>query len=242
MTTASTTKRVSRGKARPTPVLSRDGLCLCIPVSACTHQGFRDWVKSDEFPEKLRVTFVDNEIYIDLSKEELETHAIVKSEVYRVLLNLNHDRKLGKFYLDGVLISNVAAAVSNNADGTFLLKSSIKSGRVRLVPHEKKQGQYLEIEGIPDWVMEIMSDSFVGKDARKLMIAYHQAGIPEYWLIDARKQDVIFQIYHWHKDGYVAAPERDGRQQSLIFSCWFRLVREKDDLGLWEYTLETRPD
>src|SRR5262245_43285486 len=85
---------------------------LRIPPTAFTHAGFRDWVKSDDFPDKLRVTYVDGEIYLDMSKEELETHAAVKAEISRVLMNLVVELDLGRFYLDGVLISNVEAAVS----------------------------------------------------------------------------------------------------------------------------------
>ena len=50
---------------------------------------FRWWVQSDAFPDHVRVTFLDGEIYLDMSKEELETHNKVKIEVLRVLLNLN---------------------------------------------------------------------------------------------------------------------------------------------------------
>jgi Uma2 family endonuclease len=237
------TASVSRKKpalASPKANGVADGLCLCMPVRAATLAGFRAWVTSDDFPEWVRVTFVDQEIYLDMSKEELETHAKVKAEVCRVLLNLAKELKTGDFYLDGVLISNEAAEFSNNPDALFVLLESIEKNRVRMLPREGEEGQFLEIEGTPDWVLEVISHSSVTKDTKKLRRAYHRAGIREYWLIDARGDTIDFQILYWRKKGYVAAPNRDGWQRSEVFGREFRLVRERNRLGRWEYTLEIR--
>ncbi len=232
----------ARQKMPPAVGRGRDnGLFLCIPASAHTLAGFRAWVLSDDFPEKgVRVTFISGEVYLDMSLEELETHAKVKSEVCRVLLNLNHESKLGILYLDGVLISNEEADVSNNPDATLLSRKSIRSGRVRQVPRKGEEGEYMEIEGTPDWVLEIVSKWSAKKDAQRLREAYHRAGIPEYWLINARGEAIDFQVLLWRKKGYTAAPVRDGWQKSRVFGREFRLARERDDLGLWEYTLEAR--
>jgi Uma2 family endonuclease len=240
MATVPTTRRQpppAPPKVRP----ESDRLSIRIPVSAATLAGFRAWVLSDAFPEYVRAAFIGQEIHLDMSKEELETHAAVKAEVCRVLLTLNHELKLGKFYLDGPLVTNEAAGVSNNPDATFVNRASIQSQRVRLVPREGEQGQYLEIEGTPDWVLEIVSDSSVQKDTQRLRAAYHCAGIREYWLIDARGEAIVFQILHWRKTGYAAAPHRGGWQRSRVFGRSFRLQRQRDDLGLWEYTLEVQP-
>jgi Uma2 family endonuclease len=215
--------------------------CVRIPRTAATLAGFRAWAKSDAIPEKVRVTFVDGEIYYDMSNEELETHNKPKIEVARVLLNLNRKRKRGNFYGDGVLVSNEEAEVSNNPDGTFLLRATIESRRVRLVPREGREGQYTEIEGAPDWVMEIVSNDSVRKDTVQLREAYHRAGISEYWLIDARGPKIDFQILHWRPDRYEPAPSQGGWQRSRVFDREFRLLRERDDMGLWEYTLQSRP-
>lgn len=219
-----------------------DGLCLHIPRSAFTHAGFRAWVKSDDFPEKVRATFVEQEIIIDMSNEEIETHVMVKGEVSRVLMNLNVELDLGRFYADGALISNVAAEVSNDPDAVFHTWSSLDRGRVRLVPRAGEAGQFLEIEGSPDWVLEVVSDSSVTKDTRKLLAAYHRAGIREYWLIDARGADIDFRILHWRKSGYKAAADENGWQRSRVFGRSFRLVREAARRGLWKYTLMVRSE
>jgi Uma2 family endonuclease len=237
---------LSAHRRTPSGVQSRNstdpGLCLRIPRSAFSLNGFREWVLSDEFPEKLRVTYVDGEIYLDMSKEELQAHAFVKAEIARVLLNLNREMDLGRFCLDGVLISNEKAEVSNNPDAVFMSWENLEAGRVRLVEGKRKQGQLMEIEGSPDWVLEILNDSSEKKDMKKLRAAYWRAGITEYWLVDAREPEIHFQILHWRKKGYVAAPVSVGRQHSRVFHGDFRLTRESSRLGLWEYTLEMRKE
>jgi Uma2 family endonuclease len=217
-----------------------DGLSLRVPTSAFTLAGFREWATADDFPERVRVTFFDGEILLDMSNEELETHVAVNTEITRALTNLNRELQLGKFYADGVLVSNEPGNVSNNPDALFVLRESLQTGRVRLVPRKGKEGQYVEVEGTPDWVLEVVSESSVHKDTARLREAYHRAGIPEYWLIDARGEEVVFQVLHRRKGGYTAAAVRDGWQRSRVFDRSFRLERQRDDLGLWEYTLQVR--
>jgi Uma2 family endonuclease len=227
----------------PAPVGSpADRLSVRIPASACTLAGFRAWATSDAFPEHVRASFLDEEIYLDMSNEDPETHVGVKTEIVRVLAALNRVLKLGKFYGDGLLVTNEAAGVSNNPDASFLSRDSLLTGRVRVVPREGREGRFVDIEGTPDWVLEVISDSSVENDTDRLRAAYHRAGIREYWLIDARGDDLVFQILHWRKTGYAAAPARDGWQRSRVFGRAFRLLRRRDDLGLWEYTLELRPE
>jgi len=215
-------------------------LCVRIPWSAATLAGFREWVKSDGFPEKVRVTYVDGEIYYDMSNEELETHNQPKVEVLRVLVNLNRRLKLGKCYGDGILLTHVAANVSNNPDATFIRRATLQSQRIRLVPRNGTADHYIEIEGTPDMVLDVVSNDSVRKDTRQLRGAYHKAGIPEYWLIDARRKEISFQILHRQEDGYEAG-NPGGWQTSRVFRRDFRLVRRRDDMGLWEYTLQVRP-
>src|SRR5256885_8764701 len=47
---------------------------------------------------------------------------------------------------------------------------------------------YLELEGTPDMVLEVVSESSVQKDTKRLRQLYWQAGIREYWLVDARRE------------------------------------------------------
>src|SRR6266851_2202000 len=175
--------------ARRTPLLRKspsltgvfNRQCLRITPDVFTLDGFRAWVRADDFPEKVRVTFVDREIIIDMSNEEIQTHVAVKTEVSRMLSTLTRETDQGAFLNDGVLITNEEADVSNNPDATFVRWKSIEDGLVRVVPREGGHGQFTEIIGTPDWVLEVVSDSSVTKDTYELRDAYYRAGIPEYW-------------------------------------------------------------
>ena len=92
----------------------------------------------------------------------------------------------------------------------------------------------------PDWVLEIVSESSVRKDTETLRDVYYRAGIREYWIIDARGETIVFQILRWSRADYRATPRRGGWQRSRVFERSFRLERERDDLGLWEYTLHVQ--
>jgi hypothetical protein len=232
--------RRSRTLATPAANHVAAGSYLHIPRDAFTLAGFRKWVLSEEFPEKLRVAFVSGEIYLDMSKEELESHAKVKAETCRVLLNLNHELDLGDLYLDGVLVTNKKAKVSNNTDGLLVTYESLEAGRVRALASAREEGQFVELEGTPDWLMEIVSGSSVRKDTIRLRTAYHRARVPEFWLIDARGEEIDFKILLWRKAGDAAAPSKDGWQRSRVFGREFRLERRRTRLGTWKYTLHVR--
>jgi Uma2 family endonuclease len=216
-------------------------LDIHVPAAAQTIDGFREWATSDELPEWLRVTFVRGEITINMSKEELETHNKVKTEVMRVLGNLDPDAEVGTLYNEGVRISSRGAEVSNNPDGVYVTWETVDAGRVRLVAARRGEGQFVEMEGSPDWVMEVVSNSSVTKDTRTLRRAYYRAGIREYWLIDARGARIDFQILVCGKRGYVAAPSKGGWQPSPVFGRSFRLTRRPHQRGGWLYRLEVRP-
>jgi Uma2 family endonuclease len=213
---------------------------VVVPPSAHTLDGFRTWAKSDDFPERGRISFLDREIFIDMSPEEIETHGKVKGEIGYVLVGLNKRTKRGEFYPDGTLVTNVEANLSTEPDATFVTWEGLESGRVRLIPREGEEGQYIELEGSPDWILEIISKSSVRKDTKQLRKQYHLARVSEYWLVDARHEEIDFQILVHHKSGYVAASNRGGWQTSPVFGRQFRLVRRRGRLNHWEYTLEVK--
>jgi Uma2 family endonuclease len=210
---------------------------LHIPKVAHTLAGFRRWVLSDDFPEKLRVTFCAGEVYLDMSKEEIRTQAAVKAEVARFSLNLNDEVDFGNVYINGVLITNEEADVSNNPDLVAVFWESLEQGLCQYVTRGDKE---VEIVGSPDWVAEIVSASSVFKDMRQLRRAYHRAGIRKYWIIDARGADINFQVLAWRKSGCVAVPHHDGWVRSRVFEREFRLTRSRDRRGAWKYRLEVR--
>ena len=213
---------------------------LHIPRDAYTLAGFRKWELSDEFPEKQPVMFLNGEIYLYMPKEDVFTHAAVKTAVAGPVFILNQEFVLGDFYINGVLVTNVEAGLSNNPDMVGLLWESLESGTVRYVTNKKDRT--VEIEGSADWLLEIVSDSSVKKDLHQLREAYHKAGVREYWIIDARGDEIDFQILHWRKTGYAAAPHKEGWQRSRVFGRSFRLTRARNRRSGWRYKLAVRAE
>ena len=65
---------------------------------------------------------------------------------------------------------------------------AVSSGRVTYTPGA--EGGYVEVVGVVDMVLEVVSDSSEKKDNQTLFEAYFEAGIAEYWLVDARGETV----------------------------------------------------
>ena len=162
------------------------GVSLHVPASAGTLDGFCEWMDDDDSPDARYVSFLDPEILIDMTREEIETHVKLKGAVTAALFQLVADLDIGEFLPDGVFYSQAAAGLANVPDASFVKWETSESGRVRLIRRRRREGHATEIQGPPDWVMEVVSESSVGKDTRDLRIRYRRAGIPEYWLIDAR--------------------------------------------------------
>jgi Uma2 family endonuclease len=215
-----------------------DDFVLHIPRDAYTLAGFRRWVLSDEFPEKQPVMFLNGEIFLYMPKEDVVTHAAVKTPVAVEAGGLFRDLDLGDFFINGVLVTNVEADVSNNPDMVGILWESLESGKVRYVTNKKDRT--VEIEGTPDWLVEIVSDGSVRKDMYDLREAYHKAGVREYWIIDARGDKIEFQILRWRKTGYAAAPRKAAWQRSRVFGRSFKLTRSRDRRGNWRYMLAVK--
>ncbi len=235
------TRRPAAEAARPGEVsILLDRFCAVVPPEARDLAGFRRWATRPDFPPGVRVLYDQGAICLDMSNEETQTHNKVKMEIARVLMNLLRETDEGEFYGDGVLVTNTLAEVSNNPDAIFLSWDTLEAGRARLVEREGQPGQFVEIEGRPDWVLEVVSLSSVSKDTRQLREAYHRAGIPEYWLIDARGEEMSFQVLLHRKSKYVPAAVKDGWQRSQVFGRSFRLERTRGRRNLWRYTLHVR--
>ena len=138
-------------------------------------------------PHEYRLGWLKGEVWIDMSKEQVFSHILVKTKIGMRLSQLAEEGQLGPYLSDGLLLSNFAADISGNPDGTFLSYETLRSDRVRLI--EGKRGGFTEIQGSPDMVLEVVSDSSVQKDEELLRRAYWEAEIREYWMVDAREID-----------------------------------------------------
>jgi Uma2 family endonuclease len=209
-----------------------------VPSWVVDLESFRRWVESDEFPENGRICFLNGEVWVDMSKEQLFSHNQVKYEIFLGLGNLIKGNRLGRFFPDGARLTSVTTSFSVVPEGVFVSKESLDTERVRLV--KGKRGGFVELEGTPDMVLEVVSASSVAKDTDVLLDLYWKAGIPEYWLIDARRTPLEFDIYRHASKGYTPTRKQGGWLKSNVFGKAFKLSQQSDERGHPEYTLEMR--
>lgn len=196
---------------------------------------FRRWTESEDFPEQGRICFLKGEVWIDMSKEQLFSHVQVKNEYAFTLTGVAKADDVGIFFPDGLFLTHPAVNISVKPDGTFLFHETLESGRARLI--EGVDGGYVELEGTPDMVLEIVSRGSVHKDTVILKEAYWQAGIAEYWLVDARGETPRFDIFRHGPKGYQAVRKHDGWVKSKVFGRSFKLERKNGRRGYPEFTL-----
>jgi Uma2 family endonuclease len=208
-----------------------------IPEWVTDLESFRRWVHSPEFPETGRISFLLGEVWVDMSKEQF-THNQAKGEIGGVLTHLAKQSRRGRYFPDGYLLTNAAVGLSTNPDGMFVLLRSFRSGRVRLV--EGAEEGYVELQGTPDMVLEVISPSSIARDMDLLRDLYWRAGISEYWLVDVRGQDLEFTILRRGPRGYVAVRKHAGWLKSTVFGKSFRFTQQTDALGYPEFTLAVR--
>ena len=213
--------------------------CL-IPGDLATLTAFRRWALSDDFPTTGRIDWVASHIEVDMSPEDIFTHGTLKTEIVGVLWTLAKARGIHHFTGE-TRVSSDAGDLSVEPDVVAVSDDAIDAGRVRLVPAAGgKPDRFVELEGGPELIVEIVSDSSVKKDTQRLPAAYHAAGVRELWLIDARRADVQLTIHRWEPSGYTADVAADGTCRSTVFDCTFAIVRSRNAAGRFIYDLVAR--
>jgi Uma2 family endonuclease len=136
---------------------------------------------------------------------------------------------------DRMRLVHEETSLSVEPDLMFVSTESVTSRRVRVRANDK--GRILEVEGSPDVVLEVASDSSEAKDDR-LEELYFAAGIQEYWRIDARGAEPRFEILRRGPRGFVAVPRRGGRIKSAVFGRSFQLRVTAGPIGIPKYTMD----
>jgi Uma2 family endonuclease len=210
-----------------------------IPAEVVDLESFCRWASSEGFPERGRVSFVRGAIWVDLSMEQLYTHNAVKSAFVFAMLALLQSRPLGRYFADGIFLSNATADLGTVPDGVFVTFETLRTGRVQRV--EGAETGYVRLDGTPDMVLEVVSDNSVQKDTVLLRQIYWLAGIPEYWLVNARGSAVHFDILKHGTKGYTATRRQAGGWlKSSVFGQAFQLTQQADPLGDPLYTVSMR--
>src|SRR3954468_21947384 len=99
---------------------------LTIPAWVVDHASFRRWFHSPDFPETGRIGFFLGEPWVDMSKEQIFSHNQVKGEYGRVGANLAKSSGRGRYFPDGMMLTNVEAGLSTVPDGAFVSFSTLK--------------------------------------------------------------------------------------------------------------------
>ena len=201
-------------------------------------ESFRRWRRSRRIPERGWISFLNGEIWVDMSMEQLFVHNRVETQFAIVLGGMVEREELGYYFSDRVLLSNEEANLSTEPDGSFCSFAAVESERVSFV--EGKKAGYVEIEGTPDMVLEVVSANSVRKDTKILGNLYWRAGIPEYWLVDARKKPLKFDILQWTESGYTATRRSQGWLKSKVFGQSFLLEAKPDRLGHPQFFLRVK--
>lgn len=225
--------------ARAAPIdHHHDAERVYVPVDAFTFEGFQRWVESEEFPQTGRIDFVAGEVEVDMSPEDPGSHSVVKVAISKTLQILVSEQDLGEVYSDSTRLTHARASLSTEPDVMVALWDTFDRGRVRYVPARQSPDRVPTVDGSPDLVVEVVSNSSVRKDTVILPPLYAKANIPERWLVDAR-QELRFEVFTLHNGEYAAvAPDPDGWTPSPVLGGRFRLVRLRTRRGNWRYVLE----
>ncbi len=211
---------------------------ITVPAWVDDLASYRQWAHSGAYPDRGWVAYLNGRIWVDTSMEEFFTHNQVKFAFSLTIGNVVLAAPTGRFVADRMLLTNNLASLSTEPDGCYFHWMTMQAGRLRLVAG-KDEG-YMELEGTPDMVMEIISKTSERKDREVLRELYWKAGIAEYWLVDARTDPAQFDILRHSEHGYVATPAEDGWIKSQVLGRQFRLVRGTDPLGHPQFVVETR--
>jgi len=149
---------------------------------------------------------------------------------------INVAEDLGDVYCEAMRLRETEADLSFEPDIMFIAHESFESGRVREI-RGKKKDSVVQFEGAADAVVEILSDSSEVKDLELLPKQLYAAGVKEYWLVDARGDNIAFDIFRRGPTSFVKAPRRSGKVRSQVFGYWFQLSRKMNRRGRPTYKL-----
>lgn len=210
-----------------------------IPFGVQDYDSFLAWIQSEEFPEKLKAHFINGNVRVDFV-EEAFSHNAVKTALTVVLATLARTSNLGRYFSDGMRFTNDGIRFSTVPDAIFVSADSFASGRVTFRAGQTTGAVATEIVGSPDLVVEVVSPSSADWDTESMMTNYFDAGVSEYWVIDARDEDApTFTIYRRAAKEFVAVRKSRGWLKSPVFGKSFRLVRT-EQFGMTDYVLEVR--
>jgi Uma2 family endonuclease len=222
--------RVFDGDYRLAAMILLLGNEIRIPVEFENLEEFRNWSKSDEYPQQGDVFYFRGDLWVDLPMETA-LHNQIKGQINAVLILLT--ARLGRYFDDRMRLVNLHADISGEPDGMFFSHKTHKAGRVKL----EQGAESLEVIGSPDMVLEVVRRRSIKKDTELLRELYYLAGISEYWLVNPLGDRIAFDILQLTPEGYVEQRKTSGWVRSRVFGKSFRLIRRKTSQDVPEFRL-----
>ncbi|MBA3314483.1 MAG: Uma2 family endonuclease [Planctomycetaceae bacterium] len=212
-----------------------------IPASARSLDGFVAWALSDEFPRQGRISFLGGEIVVDMAAEEIQSHSKLKQRIGTAVDTFVTAGELGEVLPDGTLFRNEEADVSHEPDLMVCRFESLEAGMIRYAERNPGTGRELIVEGSPDLVVEIVSNSSVRKDTRDLRHRYFAAGVREYWIVDARGMIMTFHLLvRGDVDWLESIPDGEDFRRSAVLDRRVRIDRGTNRIGTVKYDVLIR--
>src|SRR2546427_6594037 len=78
---------------------------VTVPSWVVDLDSFRRWADADDFPEFGRIWYLKGQVWIDMSKEQIFTHVLVKGEFNRSLGGLVKAEESGLVFPDVLFLS-----------------------------------------------------------------------------------------------------------------------------------------
>lgn len=212
---------------------------IVVPPWIVDHPSFLRWLRSGDVPDEARVCYINGIVWVDPMSERAFSHNKVKTDVARVVSGLVEAEGLGVYFGDGMTYTNGPEQFTSVPDGMFVSHAGMDGRRVWLTGGEHGH-QDTELVGVPDLVIEVVSPTSVDKDTAWLPAKYWAAGVPEYWLIDAREGSPKFTIFRHRADGYAAVRKAGGWLKSPVLGRSFRFTPGDALMGRPTYRFEVR--
>jgi Uma2 family endonuclease len=213
-----------------------EGLTLIPNVSSLGE--FLEWASSPEYPRHGQFSFLGDKLYATYDMELLFHHNLIKLEISAILHHMVRNEGWGYFFADRAFLKNSAATLATEPDGMFVSFDAIEQERVLLL--KGREDDDLIVDGSPEMTLEVVSDASINKDTSELVDLYFEAGVAEYWLVDARREPLKFDIFKRGAKGFVATRKVGGWIKSAVFQRNFRLQASKDRLGKPEFKLDVK--
>lgn len=212
---------------------------LVVPPWIVDHPSFLRWLRSGDVPDDLRVCYINGIVWMDPMSERAFSHNRIKTLVAAVVMPFVEEQRLGTYFGDGMSYTNGPELFTSVPDGMFVSHAAMDTRRVWLTGGEQGERD-TELVGVPDLVIEVVSPNSVDKDTAWLPAKYWAAGVPEYWLIDAREGSPAFTIYRHRPDGYKAVRKAGGWLKSPVLGRSFRFAPGDELMGRPTYRFEMR--